>query len=144
MDVNSVFCLQDKNAELRYYIQKFHVLALGRIDEESDRHQHTLAPPQCHIHRPSSAVATPADCGRQCVLNDVTLDARKAATLYRHYYPEGGWGWIVLICSVLVHVLTLGLQLSCSQLVGPANRKFQQTAVNTAGKILILYSSRRK
>lgn len=134
---------QDRNAELRYCIQKFHVLALGRIDEESDRCQVHSAPqvplkpprlvaPQCHVH--GVAAQPPVECSRQCVLNDVTLDARKAATLYRHYYPEGGWGWVVLVCSVLVHVLTLGLQLSCSQLVVPANRKFQQTPVNTAGE----------
>jgi hypothetical protein len=31
--------------------------------------------------------------------------------LWRHYYPEGGWGWVVVGCSVGVHVLNHGLQL---------------------------------
>ena len=39
------------------------------------------------------------------------LDPRKTATLSRHYYPEGGWGWVVVGCSVGVHVLNHGLQL---------------------------------
>ncbi|PSN40711.1 hypothetical protein C0J52_13748 [Blattella germanica] len=39
------------------------------------------------------------------------LDPRKTATLSRHYYPEGGWGWVVLGCSVGVHVLNHGFQL---------------------------------
>ncbi|KAJ9591210.1 hypothetical protein L9F63_002281 [Diploptera punctata] len=40
-----------------------------------------------------------------------SLDPRKTATLSRHYYPEGGWGWIVIGCTVGVHVLNHGLQL---------------------------------
>ncbi|XP_013778846.1 monocarboxylate transporter 12-like [Limulus polyphemus] len=33
----------------------------------------------------------------------------KAATIYQHYYPEGGWGWVVCGCAVLVQLLTSGL-----------------------------------
>lgn len=60
------------------------------------------------------------------------LQARRL--LCRHYYLEGGWGWVVATCSVLVHVLAHGLQLSCSQLVAPATRKFQVAAVHPAGE----------
>ncbi|KAJ9591212.1 hypothetical protein L9F63_002283, partial [Diploptera punctata] len=38
-----------------------------------------------------------------------TTQARRL--LWRHYYPEGGWGWVVVGCSVGVHVLNHGLQL---------------------------------
>jgi len=34
------------------------------------------------------------------------------ATIRQHYYPEGGWGWIVCACGFLVHVFTTGLQFS--------------------------------
>lgn len=138
------FNFQDRNAELRYCIQKFHVLALGRIDEETERYSpHPTSPrpatsrSPCLVHGPGPGSANGAnnhDRRDLCPLNEgVPLDARKLATLYRHYYPEGGWGWVVIVCSVLVHILTLGLQLSCSQLVGPAQRKFGQGPVNTAG-----------
>lgn len=53
------------------------------------------------------------------------LDARKVATLSRHYYPEGGWGWVILGCSVMVHVLNHGLQLSFGMLVLPINLRFK-------------------
>ena len=36
----------------------------------------------------------------------------KQATIRQHYYPEGGWGYIVLICASLVNILAHGLQLS--------------------------------
>ncbi len=36
----------------------------------------------------------------------------KQATIKQHYYPEGGWGYIVLVVAVLVQIMTHGLQLS--------------------------------
>ena len=36
----------------------------------------------------------------------------KSATFRQHYYPEGGWGWIVIFCAAIVHVFTSGIQMS--------------------------------
>lgn len=47
------------------------------------------------------------------------LDARSRATIWRHYYPEGGWGYVVVFCSCMVNVLVHGLQLSSGVLQGP-------------------------
>ena len=40
----------------------------------------------------------------------------KSATFRQHYYPEGGWGWVITFCSFLVNIFTTGLQLSFSVL----------------------------
>jgi hypothetical protein len=32
-----------------------------------------------------------------------------ASTIRQHYYPEGGWGWVVVLCIVLVQVLAHGI-----------------------------------
>lgn len=37
---------------------------------------------------------------------------RKEMTLRRHYYPEGGWGFVIVTCSALVHFLGVGLQFA--------------------------------
>lgn len=34
---------------------------------------------------------------------------RPISTILQHYYPEGGWGWVVVACSVLVQILGHGL-----------------------------------
>lgn len=34
--------------------------------------------------------------------------------LQRHYYPEGGWGWVIIFCGTCIQILNHGLQLSFS------------------------------
>lgn len=33
----------------------------------------------------------------------------KSATIRLHYYPEGGWGWVICACAVLVEIVTQSL-----------------------------------
>ncbi|KAK2579597.1 hypothetical protein KPH14_010891 [Odynerus spinipes] len=54
--------------------------------------------------------------------------------LCRHYYPEGGWGWVVTVVGTLVHLLGPGLQLSVpATLAIPATVKFYHHPLHTAG-----------
>ncbi|VVC32197.1 Hypothetical protein CINCED_3A000011 [Cinara cedri] len=59
------------------------------------------------------------------------LSARKRATLQRHYYPEAGWGWVIVATAIAVHVLNHGLQLSAAVTLGAAAVKFGQPVINT-------------
>ncbi|CAL7945903.1 unnamed protein product [Xylocopa violacea] len=62
-------------------------------------------------------------------------DVRKEATLRRHYYPEGGWGYVIVTCSALVHFLGIGLQLAApGSWHLTAELKFHQPALHSAGK----------
>jgi hypothetical protein len=36
----------------------------------------------------------------------------KTSTIRQHYYPEGSWGWVVVVCAMFCHIITFGLQLS--------------------------------
>ncbi|XP_050506823.1 monocarboxylate transporter 12-like isoform X2 [Diabrotica virgifera virgifera] len=74
--------------------------------------------------------AAPAEDARN-IAAKTQIQARRF--LCRHYYPEGGWGWVVTICAILVHVINHGVQLSCSQLVAPAAFKFHVHPVYPAG-----------
>lgn len=48
----------------------------------------------------------------------------KASTIRQHYYPEGGYGFVVLAVASLVHALTFGLQMSYGVLVMHVREKF--------------------
>ncbi|XP_072743933.1 uncharacterized protein [Anoplolepis gracilipes] len=61
------------------------------------------------------------------------IDFRKETTLGRHYYPEGGWGYVIVTCSVLVHFIGVGLQLAapgCWHIT--AERKFRHPPLHSA------------
>ncbi|XP_047736434.1 monocarboxylate transporter 2 isoform X2 [Hyalella azteca] len=45
-------------------------------------------------------------------------DECKQPTIGRHYYPEGGWGWLVLVAAVGVNVITHGLHQSVGVTLG--------------------------
>lgn len=65
-------------------------------------------------------------------------DLRKEATLRRHYYPEGGWGYVVVTCSVLVHFLGVGLQLAAPGVWHiTAELKFRHPPLHSAGKDVV-------
>lgn len=58
--------------------------------------------------------------------------------LCRHYYPEGGWGWVVTFVGALVHLLASGLQFSIPATVAlPAKVKFYHHPWHTAGEFEI-------
>ena len=41
---------------------------------------------------------------------------RELKTLKAHYYPEGGWGWVILSVASCVHLLVIGSQVDMSAL----------------------------
>lgn len=66
------------------------------------------------------------------------INARKKITLKKHYYPEGGWGYVIVIVTILVHVVSHGLQLTSGLLMHPMMTQFQQTVENTGMTYIIL------
>ncbi|XP_071051671.1 monocarboxylate transporter 12-like isoform X1 [Onthophagus taurus] len=87
----------------------------------------------CPCNKSNKPKGPPCMEHTDCMLPELPLDARKVTTLRRHYYPEGGWGWVIVACSLLVHVLNHGIQVSSSQLVLPASTKFKTLPVHVAG-----------
>lgn len=67
------------------------------------------------------------------------LAALKASTLHRHYYPEGNWGWVIVIVAFINIFLTHGLQLSSSLFLLPAGIRFHQNYVNSTGKSIFFF-----
>lgn len=66
---------------------------------------------------------------------DAHLAAQMVARrlLCRHYYPEGGWGWTVTACALLVQLLVHGLQLGYVVMVKTAQKKFEVTPLQASG-----------
>ena len=40
---------------------------------------------------------------------------RDLRTLKQHYYPEGGWGWLVITVAILVNIIAVGTQVNIAK-----------------------------
>lgn len=52
------------------------------------------------------------------------------ATMLQHYYPEGGWGWIIVTVTVIVALLCHGLHTGFGILLCITAEKFNQNAAS--------------
>lgn len=65
-------------------------------------------------------------------------DIKKVITLWQNYYPEGGWGWIVLFCTFIIQTMNHGFQLGFPvvSLVGVGKKFGSSTDPILIGKLL--------
>ena len=59
------------------------------------------------------------------VVSARTARKRRIAGIFQHYYPEGGWGYVIVICGFLSHFLAHGLQFGFLILIPFASRRYQ-------------------
>lgn len=66
-------------------------------------------------------------------------DIRQLLTLKQHYYPEGGWGWVVVVCGCLVQCISFGLQGASGVLVPEILKRFEGATEYEAGELAFEY-----
>ncbi|KAF8777983.1 hypothetical protein HNY73_014760 [Argiope bruennichi] len=62
------------------------------------------------------------------------LDNLKISTIRQHYYPEGGWGWVICACAFVINMLTSGLLLSYGILYREVIKEFGEEYTEQASK----------
>ena len=60
----------------------------------------------------------------------------KQATIRQHYYPEGGWGYIVVTVAFLVQVIAHGFQMSIGILILAIIKRWGHDRFSDSGKDL--------
>lgn len=83
----------------------------------------------------------PEECPQQ--VNEQADDDKKdeegkQATIKQHYYPEGGWGWVVVFCALVVQILSHGLHMAYGVIMQESFRRFSQATFIESGKIRTL------
>ena len=46
------------------------------------------------------------------MLNPFDKKMKELRTLKQHYYPEGGWGWVIVLVTLCVMIISHGLQVT--------------------------------
>jgi hypothetical protein len=64
-----------------------------------------------------------------------TLRKRRIASIFQHYYPEGGWGYVILVSSFLVHLVANGLPFGMVLILPTISRRFKVQDATSEGKI---------
>ncbi|XP_063846105.1 uncharacterized protein LOC135091965 [Scylla paramamosain] len=59
------------------------------------------------------------------------------ATIMQHYYPEGGWGWVVVAVAAAVHLLAHGLHTAYGALLGLTLANFSTQQPVLVGECLL-------
>ncbi|KAG8292834.1 hypothetical protein J6590_030290 [Homalodisca vitripennis] len=74
-----------------------------------------------------------ATCSDLPSCSEVLCPVRRAAppTLRQHYYPEGGWGWLVVAVAVAVQILTHGLHMAVGVWMPETQKHFHTSQMAT-------------
>lgn len=64
----------------------------------------------------------------------LVADLRQLLTLKQHYYPEGGWGWVIIVVGVLVQILAHGMHGAVGTLLLQAATRFGPPIYLQAGQ----------
>ena len=55
----------------------------------------------------------------------------RIASIFQHYYPEGGWGVVLMVAVIMVQVLVHGLVLSYGVILPKIIRRFRVSVTET-------------
>lgn len=95
-----------------------------RNQQQQQHQQHHL--PSCHHKGPVSRISSISATSTQ-------------STIKQHYYPEGGWGFVVVIVSTLVAVLNHGLHMSSGVILLGMMSRFNTVELVDTGLLEIDY-----
>ena len=65
----------------------------------------------------------------------MSASRKRIASIFKHYYPEGGWGVVLMLAVIMVQVLVHGLVLGYGVMLPKIMRRFRVSVTKTGTKI---------
>lgn len=81
-----------------------------------------------------------ATCRKGPVSRISSVSTTTQSTIKQHYYPEGGWGWIIVVVGTLVAILNHGLFMSSGIILIAITNRFNEVHLTDAGIFCFLTS----
>ena len=79
------------------------------------------------------------------ILNPFDKKMKDLRTLKQHYYPEGGWGWVIVLVTLCVQLISHGLQFALAMYVmtlpksSVISRRLLNASFDQSGKEFLNY-----
>ena len=89
---------------------------------------HLISGGELRIQRESESGETEDN---SVITNSSSDRKRRIASIFQHYYPEGGWGIVLLLVAVIVQIILHGLLLSYGVLLSKVVRRFRVSLVES-------------
>lgn len=68
--------------------------------------------------------------------NSTSVSSAHSSTITQHYYPEGGWGYVILTTAAICHALMCGLHLTAGIFLLEILNRFGEDLVFNSGMVL--------
>lgn len=93
----------------------------------------------CRSPLAANSGAAVAECEHRekCAISG--LGAQKLDTIFRHYYPETGYAYVILTLAIIVAIIIHGFHLSASVFLTPAVDRFHVDAVECIGECVWMW-----
>lgn len=65
----------------------------------------------------------------------LVTDLRQLLTLRQHYYPEGGWGWLITAIGLIMQCIAHGLHMSAGVIIVEIMRTFRVSSIRAGDEI---------
>lgn len=75
------------------------------------------------------------------VISARAVRKRRIAGIFQHYYPEGGWGYVILIVAFLSCVLANGIQFGFLVLMPFAARRYRADQLEVGKRQFLTFQS---
>ncbi|XP_059083393.1 monocarboxylate transporter 2-like isoform X1 [Tigriopus californicus] len=84
---------------------------------------------------PPSLVDDPIQTVKQLIVTQIDKKLKDLRTLKQHYYPEGGWGWLLVLVTFLVQGIVHGAQISIGMYLNSVGEEvaLNQRSTSVAG-----------
>jgi hypothetical protein len=92
-------------------------------EESSSYSQRQRRGSSCSEHNKDSGVASEEACSIH--IQQQRVIPISTCTIAQHYYPEGGWGVVVVVCAALVHAISHGLHQAAGIIIVEMRNAFK-------------------
>ena len=125
-------------------IYKWYLLCLGTLGSinENNKTEDVIQVVKCEADKINIQDEPNSSNSAATVVSARTARKRRIAGIFQHYYPEGGWGYVILISAFLSQFLAHGMQFGFLIILPFASRRYSANPSDSGKSIIFINGGR--